>query len=216
MATVAWLGYDFPTGPGSGFANRDTFRNEEAYEGGASLARTLDEINVQNPGAHTTVAGHSYGSVVAGQAAARHGLDADDIVLTGSPGPGTGVDHVSDLADGGETRVWAAKAPGDPIAEPPSELVTDSDSTFLDEVHGPDPAEPSFGARGFDTGPALEELLETDSVDVLGVEVHYPSDINPKSPIDQHTDAYADPRTEAFRNLVKIATGNYDAVTAAR
>ncbi len=32
-------------------------------------------------------------------------------------------------------------------------------------------------------------------------------------PIVQHTDAYARPQTEAFRNLVKIATGNYGAVT---
>ena len=127
----------------------------------------------------------------------------------------------------------------------------------LRQAHGPSPADPSFGARRFDTGPPIgEPLVTVDSVDVpyvrpgdVGVgsvevpvvtpgfpfpEVHhveipvpqmdppsieharvsYPSDVNPAYPIEQHTDAYSDPRTEAFKNLVRIATGNRGNVAA--
>lgn len=242
-ATVAWLGYDSPTGLGGGFGNPDTYQNEVAYEGGESLARTLDGINAENPGAHTTVAGHSYGSVVTGQSAAHHGLDVDDVVLTGSPGGGVGVDNVSDLSRGGEARVWSAAAPDDLIANPPTiplppdppdipgTSLDDSVRAFneagraINEVHGPSPADPDFGARRFDTGPPLgEPLISTDSVGVplalpggLGVgtlEVPYDVDVNPLYLKDQHTTAYSDPRSKAFENLVNIATGRRDQVTA--
>jgi len=176
-ATVAWLGYDSP----DGFTDPATYENDNAAAGGESLARSLDGINAQNPGAHTTVAGHSYGSVVTGQSAAHHGLNVDEVVLTGSPGPGTGVDHATDLSRGGEARVWAAAAPDDPVASPPDiPSAPDIPGTSVDdglrgldhglrelgEVHGPSPAEPAFGARRFDTGPPLEPLISSDSVEV--------------------------------------------------
>jgi len=155
-ATVAWLGYDSP----DGFTDPATFENDNAADGGESLARSVDGINAQNPGAHTTVAGHSYGSVVTGNAAAHHGLMADDVVLTGSPGPGPGVDHASDLSRGGEARVWSAAAPDDLVASPPTvpdpaDIPGSLDDQIreLNHVHGPSPATPEFGARRFDTPP---------------------------------------------------------------
>lgn len=229
-ATVAWLGYDSP----DGFTDPATYSNDNAAEGGESLARSLDGINAQNPAAHTTVAGHSYGSVVAGNAAAHHGLNVDDVVLTGSPGPGPGVDHASDLSRGGEARVWAAAAPDDLIASPPSipdppdipgEL--DDGLRHLNHVHGPSPADPAFGARRFDTGPPLEPFVTGGEVrvpvlvpglpvpSVEHVTIPYPRDVNPDYLLEQHTTAYSDPRTLAFRNLVSVAVGDRDQVVPA-
>jgi len=229
-ATVAWLGYDSP----DGFTDTATYENDNAAAGGESLARSLDGINAQNPGAHTTVAGHSYGSVVTGNAASQFGLDADDVVLTGSPGPGPGVDNASDLSNRGQARVWSAAAPGDLVASPPSipdppniPGPVDDGLRHLNQVHGPSPAEPGFGARRFDTGPPLEPLVESKDVDVpvyvpglpVGsiehVTVPVPTDVNPTYPIDQHTTAYAHPDTLAFRNLVSIAIGERDLVVMA-
>ena len=229
-ATVAWLGYDSP----DGFTDPATYENDNAAAGGESLARSVDGINAQNPGAHTTVAGHSYGSVVTGNAAAHHGLNADDVVLTGSPGPGPGVDHASDLSNEGRARVWSAAAPHDLVASPPTipdppEVPGPVDDQLreLNHVHGPSPATEEFGARRFDTGPPLEPLVSTRDVDVpyyapgfpIGsietVTVPVPEDVNIRYPIDQHTTAYADPRALAFRNLVSIAIGDRGEVVPA-
>jgi len=230
-ATVAWLGYDSP----DGFTDPATFENDNAADGGESLARSVDGINAQNPGAHTTVAGHSYGSVVTGNAAAHHGLMADDVVLTGSPGPGPGVDHASDLSRGGEARVWSAAAPDDLVASPPTvpdpaDIPGSLDDQIreLNHVHGPSPATPEFGARRFDTGPPFADpLISTRDVEVpvyrpgfpIGsienVTVPVPDDVNPRYPIEQHTTAYSDPRTLAFRNLVSIAIGDRGEVVPA-
>ena len=166
---MAWLGYDSP----DGFTDPATYENDNAAAGGESLARSVDGINAQKPGAHTTVAGHSYGSVVTGNAAAHHGLNADDVVLTGSPGPGPGVDHASDLSNEGRARVWSAAAPHDLVASPPTipdppEVPAQVDDQLreLNHVHGPSPATEEFGARRFDTGPPLEPLVSTRDVDV--------------------------------------------------
>ena len=70
------------------------------------------------PPAHTTVIGHSYGTLVVG-AAASTALAADDVVLVASPG--IDVDHVQDLRlagiDPAENRhhVYATASPTDPI-----------------------------------------------------------------------------------------------------
>jgi len=229
-ATVAWLGYDSP----DGFTDPATYDNDAAAEGGESLARTVDGINAQNPGAHTTVAGHSYGSVVTGNSASQFGLDADDVVLTGSPGPGPGVDHASDLSRGGEARVWSAAAPDDLVASPPTipdppEIPGPLDDQLreLNHVHGPSPAAPEFGAQRFETGAPLEPLVEGGEVTVPvvipglpvpsieHVTIPYPTDVNPGYFVDQHTTAYADPQTEAFQNLIRISVGRPQDVTLA-
>lgn len=85
---------------------------------------------------HLTVLGHSYGTVVAGKAAAG-GLNADALVLAGSPG--VGIDKASELDLRGEQpRVIATTSPTDPIG------LTVGD---VGGVHGPDPADPAFGAE---------------------------------------------------------------------
>src|SRR6185312_4979030 len=87
------------------------------------------------PGArpHLTVIGHSYGAVVVALAAAR--LDADDLVLLGSPGA-----RARDVAAlHTRARVEVARTAGDWIARVPHLRLGDLG-------HGTDPVSPAFGA----------------------------------------------------------------------
>ncbi len=128
-ATVAWLGYNPPDQPISPAAAS----GDAANDGAPRLAQLLEGINARNDG-HTTVIGHSYGSVTTGTAAASYGLRADDVVFTGSPGTGEGRTDVGQLGD--NSRFWAAEAPGDPVPSAPA--------------HGEAPGDSGFGARLFD------------------------------------------------------------------
>ena len=103
-ATVAWLGYDTPDGA-------DAVRRSAAAAGAPDLARFLRGID-PTADRRVTVVAHSYGSVLAGIAAAD-GIEADSLVFVGSPG--TTLDDATEarLRDGG--AVWAALADGDPI-----------------------------------------------------------------------------------------------------
>jgi hypothetical protein len=82
---------------------------------------------------HTTVIGHSYGSLATGLGLLGS-LEPDDAVFVGSPG--VGVDNRSQLP--GDVRIWAAKAQWDLVPLAP--------------VHGQDPASDEFGALRFRTG----------------------------------------------------------------
>jgi pimeloyl-ACP methyl ester carboxylesterase len=86
VAAVAWLGYRTPTVATMALPGA-------ARRGGAALDRALDGLAAARaaPGTgrapRTTVVAHSYGTVVAGQAARAPGrLAADALVLLGSPG----------------------------------------------------------------------------------------------------------------------------------
>lgn len=90
VATVAWLGYRTPIG-------REAVELRAARTGGPALDRALDGLAAARtaPGApappRVTVLGHSYGTVVTGQAARAPGrLAADAVVLLGSPGTSVG------------------------------------------------------------------------------------------------------------------------------
>lgn len=134
-AGIVWLGYRAPEDLLHGVAKAP------ARKGGAALAEFQRELARRNPGQRRVVLGYSYGSVVAGQAAASsEGLYADDLVLLGSPG--VGVNHVSELQLIGDApQVHAATAPGDPIALPTGPMAG---------VHGPDPTHRFFGAEVWD------------------------------------------------------------------
>lgn len=125
LAVVAWLGYDSPGVP-------SVVLDDAARAGAPDLVRLVEGLAVTAPAASRTVIGHSYGSVVAGRAAAL-GLDVDAVVFTGSPGV---------LADGagalGPAPVYALRAPGDYVS--------------WSEHFGPDPSGPDFGATRLSTG----------------------------------------------------------------
>lgn len=127
VAVIAWLGYDPPdTIPGAALGGR-------ARVGARSLARFVGALEDRRD-AHTTVVGHSYGSVTTGTAAAEGRMAADDVVFTGSPGTGGGRRDVGEL--GTLSRFWAGEAPYDIVAPAPA--------------HGEAPGDPGFGARLFD------------------------------------------------------------------
>lgn len=110
VASVVWLGYDTP-----GSAPQIVGR-ARARDGGAALAGSLAGLRAARGAlagnvARTTVLAHSYGTVVADEAADEPGrLAADALVLLGSPG-------VEDDARGMEApEVYDAASPADLVA----------------------------------------------------------------------------------------------------
>ncbi|WP_432478815.1 alpha/beta hydrolase [Nocardioides sp. GXQ0305] len=109
-ATVAWIGYDAPDGIG-------VLSEQMAEEGGGLLGDAVDDLRAGRHGdpAHLTVVGHSYGATTVSLAATGPGgLDADDVVLAGSPGAG----DAGSAADLGVRpgHVWVLRYSLDPVA----------------------------------------------------------------------------------------------------
>jgi pimeloyl-ACP methyl ester carboxylesterase len=88
---------------------------------------------------HLTVVGHSYGSTVVGAAASTQPLEADDLVLLGSPGA-----LVDDVEELGRPRghVFVGEAALDAVADL--------------GVFGADPGDPGFGATRIRADPGPE------------------------------------------------------------
>ncbi|MBO3741873.1 alpha/beta hydrolase [Actinoplanes flavus] len=130
VAVVAWLGYDPPEGGG-----RDIVREDRAAAGALALQRFVDGLVLADADRSIVVAGHSYGSIVAGLAAPGLPAQVTDIVALGSPG--MGVADRSGLRTG--ARVWACASPGDWIRRVPGVRI-------LGLGHGTLPSDPEFGA----------------------------------------------------------------------
>ena len=84
-ASIFWLGYDAPQGLDVATASRAEAgaTRLDSFLQGLRIARSMPTP------AHTTLLGHSYGSLVSGRAAVHLGGPiADDIVFVGSPGVG--------------------------------------------------------------------------------------------------------------------------------
>lgn len=150
MASIVWLGYD---SPGADFGAGSP---EAAIKGAPAYANFVSGLRASNSSGqcpHITSIGHSYGSVVVGQATkmATHNGNytlPDDVVLIGSPG--TGVDRAADLRLPG--HVWAAAADNDLVTHAvsgrgmiPWPLGSHPDENYF----GRDPASESFGAKRF-------------------------------------------------------------------
>jgi hypothetical protein len=110
------------------------------------------------PRSHNTVVGLSYGTTVVGLTGHAYGLDADDIVLLGSPG--TGVAHAADLGlDPG--HVWASTAAHDVINAAADPLQAGIPTVLrpllgipTDRLwFGPSPTGADFGAHVFAGAP---------------------------------------------------------------
>lgn len=128
VAVVVWLGYDTPKGLAA------AARLDAARAGALRLVHDVERIRSLSGGS-TTVIGHSYGSTVTG-AASVLGLQADRLVVLGSPGVGAEAVAGLDLPPG--TSVHAGATDGDPVA--------------ILRQFGNAPTAPSFGATVLDAG----------------------------------------------------------------
>lgn len=140
VAVIAWLGYDAPQGVG-----RSAAREELARAGATSLNEFAQDLATLRPNARMTVIGHSYGSVVAGLAAADLPSQVEDLVVVGSPG--MGVSRAADLRT--SARVWAGQSPQDWIDWVPAVQVWGAG-------HGTMPTTPGFGGRVFGTRGVID------------------------------------------------------------
>ena len=107
---VLWKGYDEP--PDLAEAAFDLVDDRRADSGAARLSAFVAGLPVHAEQTVTVIA-HSFGSVVAGEALANHGLSCRDVVVLGSPG--IGVESLDEL----HVRAghfFAEKAPGDVVA----------------------------------------------------------------------------------------------------
>jgi pimeloyl-ACP methyl ester carboxylesterase len=195
VAVLDWIGYDTPSG--TSLRNHDIIGvvNQDMARAGAELlARDVEGLHASrgDDPAHLTVIGNSYGSTTAGIAAGEFDLDADDLILTGSPGVPVG--DAGDLSTGHD-HTWVGSASRDFVTSlgvtgwtDPTEVV----SVFIPgvELMGHDPAEDDFGAHRF----------QAESVDRGG---HWN--------VTDHG-RYYDQNTESLYNIAAITTGQYDDV----
>lgn len=142
---VAWQGYTAPANIAAALAT------EPARVGAKALVEYQSQLRRTYPDARLTVVGYSYGSVVAGHAAAS-ALEADTIVFAGSPGvPRQGLEH---------NNVVSVLGGRDPIG---------LTGTAFGALHGADPHALNSGARthwlggdhgDYFTDPAFHQLLQ--------------------------------------------------------
>ncbi|AKN70855.1 hypothetical protein QR97_14455 [Streptomyces sp. PBH53] len=138
VSTITWLGYDAPDD-----VKKDAPFEHYAYDGAPAFTKFLDGLETSHTGdapPHRTVIGHSYGTTLIGAAAEKGTLNADDVVLAGSPG--VKVSHATEL-DVPKGHVWNEEAKGD--------IVPDIGRWG----HGGDwfiiPSDPEFGANQMTT-----------------------------------------------------------------
>ncbi len=111
VATVAWLGYDAPAALGDpGWTEVASTRRAEtgarllsSFQEGLHASRAMHASSVPGSASdpHTTILGHSYGSMTSGKAVSRIAPGAvDDLVMFGSPGSGVHDIHEYNLDSG--------------------------------------------------------------------------------------------------------------------
>ncbi|SDE43641.1 alpha/beta hydrolase [Glycomyces harbinensis] len=140
-AVVMWLDYDAPDnavpvtqdGP---FAP-EAWRDDQALDSRSGLNSFLEGVDAAHGGdAHTTLIGHSYGTVATGATAAEYQIAADQIIDIASPGLMVGT--AEELSVGGDD-VWSTRAEDDVI-----ELAVGTGAM------GADPTSTEFGGNVFD------------------------------------------------------------------
>ena len=145
-AAIQWLGYDPPHNLLQAGFNAGVFSQSSALAGAVALQSFV--ASLRRSGAHDiTVIGHSLGAYLASVAAGTGaGLDADRLVLAGSPGSFR--PHVDQLrlraGPGSAATVFSIEQGVDPVAT----------SVFGRSLLGWDVADPDFGATRLVDGQA--------------------------------------------------------------
>lgn len=131
---ITWLGYDSPSNIVKAAGK------ERAYEAAPALRADAVALRLElPPGTPLTAVGHSYGTVVIGQAS-LYGARFDRIIFTGSPGVDPDVHSAADL---GPALLCVERAPGDYVV--------------YTQWHGPDPANFEDAIR-LDTAGGVEPV----------------------------------------------------------
>ncbi|MFD8391635.1 alpha/beta hydrolase [Streptomyces sp. NPDC059680] len=156
-ASIIWLGYDAPQSLVPD-ATYDTSWADNARKPLSSFLTGLDAVHHEGH-ANSTLLGHSYGSLVAGETMRDHpDLPVDNAILVGSPG--AGVNHAKDLNIPAD-RVWAATAKHDMVNMAPPQagmlgpLNPNAYKHLFDDhsaMYGTDPTSDEFGGRTFKVG----------------------------------------------------------------
>jgi hypothetical protein len=221
IAVMTWVGYDAPSiavsdgsddNPVDDVADwaveagdlAEVLTIRAATAGAALLASDISGLRAARPSPfHLTVIGNSYGSTTVAIAADEFVLEADDAILTGSPGAGR-ADDAGDLTTG-HARTWVGSASDDPVsylgrtggAEPHDivDVLTGGVVVGPEIGLGNDPAEDDFGARRFQAEwPGRDDSLPWA--------------------LDGHGQ-YFSPCSESAGNVGAIVAGAFDAVTVA-
>lgn len=177
-ASIFWLGYDAPQG-------LDVATADLAEAGATRLDSFLSGLRAARIApmpAHSTLLGHSYGSLVSGRAAVHFGAPiANDIIFVGSPG--VGVERATQLGMPTE-HVWAGRSPEDPIpfAPPLNPMKWPDDHSIR---YGNDPTSTEFGGRHF---------------------------VVDHEPISHAHSKYWEPGSASLESLAFITTGQYGKV----
>ena len=141
---VLWKGYDDP--PDIAEAALELVVDDRRADSGAARLAAFVAGLPAWPGQTVTVIAHSFGSLVAGEALANHGMVCRDVVVLGSPG--LGVETLDELHMRAG-HFFTEKAPGDMVAG-------------LGAI-GEDPASIAFGATRLATNVDGSPLVEEHS-----------------------------------------------------
>jgi Alpha/beta hydrolase len=208
-ASIYWLGYSAPQV--SGVLNPATsVATENVAKAAAplldSFAAGLAAAHTPDFAAHTVMLGHSYGSLVVGEAATRWpGTLADDLAFVGSPG--VGVNKASDLGEPADD-VFAGQAGGDPVPDlPPAIPLTEVERDPF--VFGPvAAAQLVYGAVRNIAGDHDESHFGTNPATPQfgGRVISVPHGKYPMWTLQDHS-SYWDPGSESLFNLAYIVDG---------
>jgi hypothetical protein len=198
IAVLDWVGYDAPSGTSlDNFDLLGVVNQDLARAGAEMLATDVRGLRACRPDdpAHLTVLGNSYGSTTAGIAADEFGLEADDLILTGSPGVPAG--DAGDLSTGHD-HTWVGSASRDFVTSLGRTGWTDPSEVAAPlipgvELLGNDPAEDDFGAHRF----------QAEAVDRDG-----------RWNLTDHGRYYVQ-NTESLYNIAAVTTGQYGDVREA-
>ncbi|MDO4914838.1 alpha/beta hydrolase [Corynebacterium sp.] len=161
-SVIAWSAYPAPRSLPAAAST------DNATRGAQNLRSFQQSLRTRNPSAQLTVTGHSYGSVVVGHAARSSDatssdatqsdttppLEADTVVIVGSPG--TGANHAHELAPhalDGHAEIVVGRNDADPI------MITTGPE---DGAHGPDPSYAHWGADAWLTPNGLAATPPSD------------------------------------------------------
>ncbi|MFJ7071080.1 alpha/beta hydrolase [Streptomyces sp. NPDC101115] len=112
VSTITWLGYDAPQD-----IVKDAPFSHYANDGAPAYNRFLDGLDASrsvDTDPHRTAIGHSYGTTLIGSAARQGDLNADDVIVAGSPGVQVPKAEQMDVPKG---HVWNQEADGDPVPD---------------------------------------------------------------------------------------------------